>query len=244
MPIELTPMRIVIVVLLILGSICHADTYRVAAYAWEPFIDANRADGGLSIALIRKIMQRQNHSIEVVPLPWARSLAMLEKNQIDILPAIWFTEKRGKTMLYSEQYAANRLVFIKPKDSDYEFEGLTSLHNKVVGVVRDYAYDESFLNEKNIRFSVSDSLNSNVKKVIAGRADLTLDDEIVAKTTIKPTLLQQLSFTKNPLKNNPLYISCNKSNPKCKQIISAFNRGLSHMQADRSLEKLFNPSDY
>ncbi|MBX2809069.1 MAG: transporter substrate-binding domain-containing protein [Cellvibrionaceae bacterium] len=216
----------------------HADTYKVAAYAWEPFIDKNRDDGGISIALIREIMKRQNHQIEVVSMPWARSLVMLEKNQVDILPAVWFTEERTQTMLYSDSYAANRLVFIKPKGSDYEFTGLPSLYDKVVGVVRDYGYDETFLNDKNIKFSVSNSLDSNVKKVLTNRVDLTLEDEIVAKTIIKPELLKQLAFTKEPLKNNPLFITCSKDNPKCKKMISDFNQGLASMQADGSLEKM------
>lgn len=212
-----------------LSPLAYTDTFKVAAYAWEPFIDLQEDEGGTSIRLVRQVLQSQGHDIELVAMPWARSLVMLEKNKVDILPAVWFTEERTKTMLFSDQYAANRLVFIKAKGNEYEYQGLSSLYDKVVGVVRDYAYEENFLKDKNIQFSVANSLNSNVNKVIAGRVDLTLDDEIAARESIEPELLKQIEFTKNALSEIPLYITCSKANPACEKIIKDFNRGLSAM---------------
>ncbi|MEO0442638.1 MAG: transporter substrate-binding domain-containing protein [Pseudomonadota bacterium] len=232
--------HVLLLSLLILSSLSHATTYKVAAYAWEPFVDLKRDDGGISIDLLRKALQTQGYAIELVPMPWARSLVMLEKGKVDILPAVWFTEERNKTMLYSERYAANRLVFIKAKDDDYEFEGLPSLYDKVVGVVRDYAYEESLLKDNNIRFSVADSLNSNIKKLIAGRVDLTIEDEIVAKQTIEPSLLKEIDFSDNALIENPLFITCSKQSVHCNTIIDAFNQGIASMQADGSYQRYFS----
>jgi polar amino acid transport system substrate-binding protein len=233
-------MKSIIIFLLIISSSAYADHFKVAAYAWEPFIDSKRDDGGISIALVRNIMESQGHTIELVSMPWARSLVMLEKNKVDILPAVWFTQERTKTMLYSESYAANRLVFIKKKGDDYEFNGLSSLYDKVVAVIRDYAYEETFLKDKNIKFSIADSLNSNVKKVITGRADLTLDDEIAAKSIIDSKLLSKIEFTKNALSEIPLFITCDKKNKKCASIIESFNKGLASMKEDGSLAQLFS----
>ena len=229
-------MRALFITLLLIPLISQAKTYTVAAYAWEPFIDAEREDKGISIALVRTIMQSQGHDIKLINMPWARSLAMLHKNKVDILPAVWYTDERTKTMRYSQSYAANRLVFIKAKGNNYEYSGLPSLYDKVVGVVRDYAYEENFLKDKNIQFSVADSLNSNVQKVISGRIDLTLDDEIAAKAIIKPELLQKIDFTKNALNEIPLFVTCSQSNPECASIINAFNNGLEKMQKDGSLK--------
>lgn len=222
----------------------QADTYRIAGYPWKPFIDANRKDGGISIEIIRKSLELQGHSIEIVNVPWVRALAMLKKNKVDILPGVWYTQERTQIMQYSDYYAKNRLVFIKSKDNDYEFEGLESLHSKVVGIARDYAYDEAFLNDKNIEFSIANDLESNAKKVIAGRVELTIEDEIVAKSVIAPDLLNKLAFTKNALNENALYIACNKANTKCDTIIKAFNNGLKKMQADGSLNAIMNGLNY
>lgn len=86
-----------------LAQTASAAVYKVAAYAWEPFIDANRDDGGVSMEVVRRALETQGHTIEAVSMPWSRSLVMLEKNEVDILPAVWFTEERTKTMNYSDE---------------------------------------------------------------------------------------------------------------------------------------------
>jgi polar amino acid transport system substrate-binding protein len=229
-------MKVIFALLLLISSFSHAATYKVAAYAWEPFIDTERKNGGISIGLLRKALESQGHSIELVPMTWTESLTMLEENKVDILPAVWFTEERTKTMMYSESYAANRLVFIKAKGSNYEFNGLPSLYNKHVGIVRNYAYDEKFLKDKNIKFSHADTLEENVKKVISGQIDVTLDDEIASQVSISSNLLSNIEFTKNALSESPLYITCNKTNPACKTIIEDFNKGLKVVKSKNKLK--------
>lgn len=157
-------MRVILTIALSLfiSSTSYAVTYKIAAYEWEPFIDSKRADGGVYIEMIRKILASQGHSIKVETVPFARAIAMLQDGSADILPAIWHTVERENTMVYSDSYSANRLVFIKPKDSDFDCDGLPSLHGKKVGIIRGYGYGDDFLNDPNIKFSISKSLESNV----------------------------------------------------------------------------------
>ncbi len=226
--------------LILIVKFTHADIFTVATFEWDPFVNAQRPDSGISIAIIKATLESQGHEIKLVPMTWARALVMLEKNKIDILPAVWFSEERAKIMEFSDSYASNRIVFIKNKSNDYEYNGLASLHNKTVGVVRDYAYGNEFLNDPQINLSVSNSLISNVKKVIAGRVNLTLEDEIVAKTIIPPDLLKEVAFTQNALNEKPLYMTCSKSNEKCKAIITSFNQGLSIMKTNGQLDQLLS----
>jgi polar amino acid transport system substrate-binding protein len=221
-------------------SLAHSTTYSVSAYAWEPFIGPSRSDGGISIKLLREIMLSQGHNIDVKPMSWSKALVVAEKGDIDILPAVWFTEERKKTMLYSEPYAYNRIVFVKHKADSYEYQGIDSLNGKVIGIIKEYAYNEELLANKEVRFSKSDSLLNNMKKVAAQRIDLTLDDEIVVKAMTPPDILNQVTFTKDALSEKPLYITCYKSNSSCKGIITSFNKGLKEMQANGALKKLLD----
>lgn len=236
-------MKYISIFLFLLSPLVYGDTYKLALYQWAPFTDAERDDGGISTEIIRQALRTQGHSVEIVKMPWARSLAMLEKHAVDILPAVWFTEERKKTMHYSEAYTFNRLVFIKPKASDYEYSGMESLHGKVLGVIRGYAYDGKITDEKKITFSVVDSLESNIRKVINGRIDLTLDDEVAIKATVSPELLSQVSLTQNALSEVPLYLTCQKSNVKCNEIIRAFNEGLVEIKNSGVLNTLLSGSN-
>lgn len=224
--------------LCIFSTLSHSTTYKVAAYTWEPFIGPGRSDGGISIKLLREIMLSQGHNIEVIPMSWSKALAVTEKGEVDILPAVWFTEERTKTMTYSKPYASNRIVFVKSKDDNYEYTGISSLDGKTVGIIDKYAYNEDFLANSNIRFSKSSSVLKNVKKVAGKRIDLTLDDEIVLKTITPIKILEQVAFTKNALSEKPLYITCYKTNSKCADIISSFNEGLKEMQDNGELAKV------
>ncbi|MGS2716636.1 substrate-binding periplasmic protein [Eionea flava] len=225
-------------IFLCFSSLTYSASYTVSGYAWEPFIGSERSDGGISIKLLREIMNSQGHTIEVQPMSWSKALVVAEKGDIDILPAVWFTEERTEKMLYSEPYTSNRIVFVKHKTDSYEYEGMASLNGKVIGIIKKYAYSEELLANENIRFSKSDTLISNVKKVAGQRIDLTLDDEIVIKATTPPDVLQKVTFTKNALSEKPLYITCYKSNPECANIITAFNTGLKQMQSNGELDKL------
>lgn len=218
----------------------QAKEYSVAAYAWKPFIDLEAEHNGISIELIRQFFATQGDTIKVVPMPWVRSLNLLKNGKVDILPAVWFTQERTETMIYSESYISNRLVFIKSKDNAFEYDGLESLSGKVVGVVREYAYGEEFLADPNIIFSVADSLLVNTKKVISGRIELTLDDEIAARAELGKDILDKIEFTKNPLQESPLYITCLIKNPDCKGMIESFNAGLEEVQRNGELKKLLS----
>ena len=222
-----------------LSTFSHSATYKVAAYGWEPFISIDRPDGGISIKLLQEIMLSQGHSIEVTPMSWSKALIVAEKGDADILPAVWFTDDRTIKMQYSEPYASNRIVFVKPKGDDYEYTGISSLDGKTVGIIDKYAYNEEFLANSNIRFSKSNSVLNNVKKVANQRIDLTLDDEIVIKTITPKDILDKVAFTKQALSEKPLYITCYKSNSQCADIISSFNKGLKEMQVNGKLAALF-----
>jgi len=223
----------------IFSTFSHSTTYKVAAYSWEPFISTDRTDGGISIKLLREIMLSQGHNIEVETMSWSKALVVAEKGVADILPAVWFTDERTIKMQYSEPYASNRIVFVKPKGDDYEYTGISSLDGKTVGIIDKYAYDEEFLANGNIRFSKSNTVLQNVKKVANQRIDLTLDDEIVIKTITPKDILDKVAFTKEALSEKPLYITCYKSNSKCADIISSFNKGLKEMQDNGKLAALF-----
>ena len=231
------------ILLLFISTLSFGDTYKLALYQWEPFTDSNKESGGISTEIIRRALQSQGHSIEIVKMPWSRALVQLDKKEVDILPAVWFTEERTETMNYSQPYTHNRLVFIKSKNSDFEFNGMKSLHGKVVGVIRGYAYDGKIKNEDKIKFSVSDSLESNIKKVINGRIDLTLDDEIATKAIISSQLIDKIDFTKNALNEVPLYITCNKASSKCDEIIRSFNQGLNTLIDNGSIQTLLSGTD-
>ncbi|BCE00168.1 substrate-binding periplasmic protein [Marinicellulosiphila megalodicopiae] len=221
-------------------SVTYAQNFTVASYQWAPYIDNNKANEGVSIALINEIFTRQGHSISIKYLPWARALEDLDKAKVDILPAVWLKEERLKVMSYSDPYLYNRLIFIKSKQDPFEYHSSEDLNNKMIGVIREYAYDGKILDHSKAIFFVADSLISNLKKVASHRIDFTIEDEYTYKANVPKDLENQLSITNNALDETPLHITCSNTNPQCKTIISIFNSGLLKLKESGDLSKILN----
>jgi polar amino acid transport system substrate-binding protein len=206
-----------------------------AADAWPPFIDPDSPGQGLSLEIARAAFATQGYVLEMEFVPWARAEAAARDGQIDILPDIWMTEERKREFVFSDPYAANEVKFILKKGSGFEYKGMDSLTGKLVGVVRGYGYNDAFKKASNFKKEEAPDVLTNIKKLVAGRLDLTLEDQIVVSAFVKksdPRLLEQIEFTKDSLSSNNLYIASGTKNPRARELIEAFNKGLAIIKAN------------
>jgi polar amino acid transport system substrate-binding protein len=174
-------------------------------------------------------------------VPWARALDGVKNASFDLLLGTWWTEERTKFLNFSDPYLNNSVKFIKKKGNSFEYAGLESLKDKSVGVVRGYGYNDDFLNSKAFRKPDAKDFIANIRKLAAGRIDLTLEDELVAKAVIAkkaPELLDKIEFCDLPLSSNALHVTSGLSNSKHKQLIDAFNKGLAEIKANGVYDKI------
>ncbi len=132
--------------------------------------------------------------------------------------------------------ASNRISYV------FNFKGLDSLSGKEIGVVRDYGYSEEFGNAQNFERIEANSFINNINKLVFKRIDLTLEDEIVARTLLNneaPDLLREIEFSDNTLINNPLHVATEIGRSKSNRIIKAFNAGLKEITKSGELEDIF-----
>ena len=232
-----------IVVLFFSAGIGYGGNKQItsAANSWPPFVDPDKSGQGLSIEIIRAAFAAEGYTCKHKFLPWARAEQDVKNGKIDILPDTWYTDQRSSYLVFSKAYASNKIKFIKKKGDPFEYRNIESLVGKKVGVINGYGYGNDFMNAKTFtREGVTDLIN-NIKKLVRDRIDLTLEDEIVVKTTLQkfPELLEQIEFVKNPLSVNDLYIACGLTNPRHEEIIAAFNKGLEAIKADGTLYSIF-----
>ena len=223
---------------------CYAGDKRVtsAANPWAPFVDPESPGQGLSIEIVKAAFAAEGYTLEHRFMPWARAEQEVRKGQIDILPNTWYSKERIHYYKFSKAYAANQIKFIKKKWDPFEYNGIESLTGKSVGVIMGYAYNDEFMNATNFKREGVSRFVLNIQKLIRGRIDLTLEDEIVAKSILNkeaPELLEQIEFTQNVLARNDLYIVCSIENSRCDMIIKAFNKGLEAIKADGTITRIF-----
>lgn len=230
-------MAIFFMILTVVNCLAEQKTLVAATDPWPPFVDKNSPTDGLSLEIVRAAYATQGYKVKVEYVPWARAEQEVKEGKFDILPNTWMTEKRKAYLFYSEPYVFNKVKFIKAKGDPFEFNGLASLEEKTIGIVRGYGYGDEFLSATNFRKDTVSDIITNIKKLTADkkRIDLTLEDEIVARSVIakeNPKLLEKIEFTKNSLSENSMHVTSGLENPRHKEIIGAFNKGLAEIKTN------------
>ena len=233
-----------IICVLISVCICQAQNKVItgASDPWPPFIDPEHPKKGITVEVVTAAFSKQGYTFEHKIMPWARAENDVKSGKIDVLPNTWYSEKRVAYLNYSAPYAFNKVKFIKKKGDTFMYNGLASLTGKKVGTMLGYGYQDDFLDSKIFKREAVSDFVINIKKLVAGRIDLTLGDEIVAKNKIAknaPHLLDKIEFTQNYLSSNGLHVTCGLANPQNSEIIDAFNKGLVAIKADGTLAAIF-----
>ena len=209
--------------------------------AWPPYSDAGLPQHGLAIDLVTTALQRAGHQ----PVVRVDSLErILEGGKIgvyDVFATPWYSDDRNQYLAFSEPYLESRIRFIKRKDKKLEFNNFGDLKGLMIGVVKDYAYDDTF-NESRDLIKISErNLIQNLLKLTQNRLDVTLDDELVLQYEINqylPNSMQELQMLPKPLAVRGIHIGVSRENPAHAQIVADFDKAIAAMKQDGSYAKI------
>ena len=149
--------------------------------------------------------------------------------------------------MYSKPYRTNTISFIKKKSTPVEYHGLADLQGLVIGVVRDYAYDENFNKSRRLIKIPANFSVQNLQELNNGTIDLTLGDERAINYTLEkflPTHVNAFEFVKPALTFKKLYLAVSRSNKNAQTIIDDFNQAIIEMQQDGSYDQIVGQYKY
>lgn len=111
---------------------------RVGAYQNPPkiFLDQKGGVSGFWPDLMEHIAKTENWKIEYVRGTWRDGLERLKNKEIDIMPDVAFTEKRGKRYAFSEApvLASWTRVYVNKKNT--QIQSITDLKNKKIAALK------------------------------------------------------------------------------------------------------------
>lgn len=103
------------------------------------FIDDQGRAQGLFPDLFSQVAKEKNWSVKFVPCEWQQCLQSLSSGEIDILPAIAYTEQRAKQYRYSSETVVSSWGQVYSR-SDNSFPAILDLADKKVAVLKDDVY--------------------------------------------------------------------------------------------------------
>jgi polar amino acid transport system substrate-binding protein len=228
--------------LLLTAQAGAADKLRLVADAWAPFTDASLLNNGLATDLVSTALARAGYTSEYHQVPWARAMHGLGEGHYDVLINAWYSDDRNRVGEFSAEYLVNRVRFVKRSRSSVEFRDLSQLYTRPIAVVRGYTYSPEFDNDPQLEKVPVSSFIMAARMVAAGRVDLALEDEFVARYYLArepKNIRENLTFLPKSLTENSLHILVSLKNPRHAQIVADFDREIAAMKADGTYDATF-----
>ncbi|MDF9617916.1 transporter substrate-binding domain-containing protein [Pseudomonas entomophila] len=239
-------MRPLLCVLGLLSVLCAGpasglEKLRLVADSWPPFTDSGMPGGGLATNIVTTALTRAGYATEFEEVPWARALMGVGEGRYDVLINAWFNDERTRIGQFSNAYLTNRIRLLKHEGETFGYQKLADLYPYSIAVVRDYAYSPAFDSDTRLNKVPVRSFSSAVRMLAAGRVNLAVEDEYVARYNLQrepPQVREAVSFVEPPLAENSLHILVSLKHPEHQQIVKRFEKAIAAMKADGSYDRL------
>lgn len=219
----------------------RAETLRVVAEPWPPYVDDHLPQNGLAMDLVNTAFMRARYDIKLSFQTLSKVLDGTRQGTYDVAANLWRNEERSAYVDFSEPYLINDIRFIKRKGSPVNFEHIEDLDGLKIGVVRDYAYPKRFATASNFAKINHSGLLPAIRELAKGRYDLVIGDiNAINYVLLKylPKEAKSLEILPKPVGLQKLRIGVSKANPKHGKIVKSFNRAMRSMQKDGTYQTL------
>ncbi|WP_320170216.1 transporter substrate-binding domain-containing protein [Maridesulfovibrio sp.] len=236
--------QVVTVILFLVLLVCSAEagTYTLVSLDYPPYgYLENGVASGCDVEIIQEAFRRMGEEVEFKFFPWKRALAMASHGLADGMFLLLKTPERCEYMEYSDPVRLESMAFFVRSDSTIDFNGdLASLDEYSFGVIKDFLYGkeiDKYIKDKLWhRVETADSVQTNLSKLIKGRFDIFISDDLSTfYTARKIGVLSGIRRLLPTVGQNPVYVSfCKKNNTAL--LRDRFNKALKSMKDDGTWE--------
>ena len=193
---------------------------------WAPF-DFVNGDGeyvGIANDFLTLISKKTGLEFELIVDNWNNNLQKIKNREIDLLDAVYKSDKREKYMQFSKHYL-EILDYFYVRD-DLNITTLKDLNGKRVAIPKGYAHSDAIRKEfPKIKIVTVATFSESVDAVLENRADILFDTQIALSYKLQQDGIRNIvpfkSYRKHGLMK--LYMASYKGNTS---LISIINRGL------------------
>lgn len=179
-------------------------------------------------------------------MPWSRAIEWVLAGKSDGIIGVGKKEVPQLVFPTQELGIANHAFFTK-KDSNWQYSGITSLHDIALGVIQDYSYgelDNLYLNNPNIKtknIHVVGSVNGlkqNIGKLERNRIDALIEDENVFNFFLQENQIKNNFRESGVGSTENIYIAFSPVKPKAQKYAQLLSQELKKMRANGQLNKI------
>lgn len=213
---------------------------KLASDIWPPFTNVDK-EKAMALSLVEEALNRSFASAENHIVPFSEVLKGIETGQYNGCAAMWKTEEREKTMLFSQPYLQNQLILVGTKGNDVSADELKDLNGKRIAIVGSYAYGELIDQASETTFIYGASDQENLDLLLSGEADYMLADRLLIQYLMQYQTEEVNTFLeigRHVLVTKPLHFALSKDFPNGNELMQRFNQAIVKMSADGTYNKI------
>lgn len=221
-------------------------------YAPLVFVEADKALGntfkpgessteiqGFSWDVVRESFHEMGYTIDLVVVPWARAVSLLQNSHVDLLFPTGKNSERLKLYDYSNESVneVNYLVYVDA-NNPINWTGLESLRGLTIGVKRGFNYGNQWNSIDYVeKYSVG-RISEGFGMLSQGRIDGFLGYEMNWDYVINKHGWQSKYKKLAPFATSDEFMVALKSNPKGKSLLQDFDEGKRKLIQSGRFEQL------
>ncbi|MBF0205913.1 MAG: transporter substrate-binding domain-containing protein [Oligoflexia bacterium] len=225
-----------------------AETLSIRADVWMPYNGEPAGDVGYMVEVLKKVYSEFNVVIDYQTMPWARAIKEVRDGNFDAVIGAYKMDVPD-FVFPQEHFTIGGEAFFVLSSKTWEFKDHSSLKQQKMGCIKDYSYGEDI--DKYIKenptmvecVSGDDPLEQNIKKLIAGRIDVLIEDAAVFwwKVHSMSGIKEKVKSAGSLGKNTPMYIAFSpqdKKKAKSKEYADKFDQGFKKLVASGEIARL------
>jgi two-component system sensor histidine kinase/response regulator len=167
-------------------------------FAFPPFEFNDQQ--GVHSGISADYMQYAKQQLEINLTPrlggsWGEAFEEFNRGNIDVMSAIFYTKERAEYISFTEPYFEISLVIVSKKNAFYA-ESLSSLHDRKLGLIEGYVYNELITRDHpNINIVDVISVEDGLIKLQSGEIDAFVDSIAAINYEINKNKINNLIIT-------------------------------------------------
>jgi polar amino acid transport system substrate-binding protein len=240
-----TPLRLGgLGLLLLLASVAQAATISIVADEWCPYNCTPGSDQpGYMIEIAQKVLGEAGHAIDYRTMPWSRAIEEARRGKFDAI--VGAAQGDAPDFVFpSVKLGVSSNVLMVKTGSPWRYTDMGSLATVSLGTIRDYSYGDeldAYIGEhekdpKRVQIASGDNaLETNFKKLDAGRIDVLVEDRNVVEYHLAGSGQAAGFSAAGDLGEDDLYIAFSPATPGAAEYAKLIAEGVRRLRASGEL---------
>ncbi len=213
---------------------------KLASDVWPPFTN-EAPNTSFAMDLVNESLKRSGIGTTTEIIPFNQVMQGLEQENYDGSAALWYTEKREESMLFSAPYLQNRLIVVGRRGENVSMTSFEDLKGKKVAIVGSYAYGSDVEDAEGVILVAGDDDQQNLDRLLQMEVDYMLVDALLMEyllTHQKEEVIKHLQVGSTPLVTRSLHFAIRRNIEGAQSIIERFNQGIVKMISDGTYNRI------